>query len=583
MREVIPMDNPCIQWLGRALFALGVLATLGQPFSARAASLVVTTTTDQADAAPGDGACRTAAGSCTLRAAIQEANARSGPDTITLPAGRYSISIDGDDDNAAAGDFDVADDLTIVGTGATATFLDGGGEQATAVDRVLHVLANATASISKLTVQFGNKSLGGGILNEGTLTVSDATVAQNEADVGGGIQNYGTLTIENSAIERNLAHFGGGGINNNERGTARIRASAFTNNAVDGVNLVFVAQGGGISNNGAMTIEDSQVVQNALAGDFSYGAGIDQTRGQLTLRNSRITSNISAAFGQAWGGGIAARGGTLIIGGSSIDGNAAADRRPNDPDPDGLGGGGGVYIQSATLDMADSHIFNNITTGEFSTASGAGILHDGGTTTVARTTISNNRSALDGGGILTISGTLALTNSTVSGNQTQRSGGGVLTRSQGTTRLTNVTIAANTAVQAGDGIANAGATQLLNTLITNGAGSKNCQLTSPLTSQGNNLENADTCALRGAADRVGQDPLLGPLTNNGGLTPTHALLAGSPAIDAGNSAGELCPATDQRGAPRPAGRGCDIGAYEAGGAAPLDPRFRVYLPLVRRS
>ena len=55
------------------------------------------------------------------------------------------------------------------------------------------------------------------------------------------------------------------------------------------------------------------------------------------------------------------------------------------------------------------------------------------------------------------------------------------------------------------------------------------------------------------------DPRLGPLQDNGGPTPTHALLLGSPAIDASSA----CPATDQRGVTRPQGAGCDIGAFEA--------------------
>ena len=77
----------------------------------------------------------------------------------------------------------------------------------------------------------------------------------------------------------------------------------------------------------------------------------------------------------------------------------------------------------------------------------------------------------------------------------------------------------------------------------------------------------------GSADITGQDPKLGPLTNNGGPTETRALLHGSPAIDAGNpatpgSGGNACEATDQRGVARPQDGDadgvatCDIGAFE---------------------
>ena len=66
---------------------------------------------------------------------------------------------------------------------------------------------------------------------------------------------------------------------------------------------------------------------------------------------------------------------------------------------------------------------------------------------------------------------------------------------------------------------------------------------------------------------ITDDPLLGALADNGGPTRTHALLAGSAAVNAGTSAG--APATDQRGVARPQGAGVDIGAYEQGGATPV--------------
>jgi len=78
-------------------------------------------------------------------------------------------------------------------------------------------------------------------------------------------------------------------------------------------------------------------------------------------------------------------------------------------------------------------------------------------------------------------------------------------------------------------------------------------------SGGNNLIQDDSCN-PAASDLVGADAKLGPLASNGGPTQTHALLAGSSAIDAANDT--LCPATDQRGINRQ-GAHCDIGAYEA--------------------
>jgi len=91
-----------------------------------------------------------------------------------------------------------------------------------------------------------------------------------------------------------------------------------------------------------------------------------------------------------------------------------------------------------------------------------------------------------------------------------------------------------------------------------------------ITSLGHNLESADPCAFAATGDLSNTNPLLGPLADNGGKTLTLALLPGSPAINAGTNVG--CPATDQRGVPRPQFGTCDIGAYEF--------VLWVYLPVV---
>jgi hypothetical protein len=79
-------------------------------------------------------------------------------------------------------------------------------------------------------------------------------------------------------------------------------------------------------------------------------------------------------------------------------------------------------------------------------------------------------------------------------------------------------------------------------------------------SAGHNLDSDGSCFLTATGDLPKHNPLLGPLAFNGGPTETQALLAGSPAIDAGATDG--CPQFDQRGVARPQGRACDIGAYE---------------------
>ena len=103
------------------------------------------------------------------------------------------------------------------------------------------------------------------------------------------------------------------------------------------------------------------------------------------------------------------------------------------------------------------------------------------------------------------------------------------------------------------------------------AGLATVSCSGPVDSLGNNIERENSCGLDQASDKPNTNPLLGALGNNGGQTDTHSLVVSgpfgaSPAIDAGAG----CPAVDQRGAPRPAGAACDMGALDSGSAAPTD-------------
>jgi len=200
-----------------------------------------------------------------------------------------------------------------------------------------------------------------------------------------------------------------------------------------------------------------------------------------------------------------------------------------------------------------------------------------------------------GGGIAN-DGLLTVVNSTVSGNgafddsviyfpdfgYASGSGcGGIL--SSGTLVLRNGTVTDNTAGDDGAGLCSLGEVSFSNTIVAlNRLGTFHpegweCRLEGSVSANAHNLEwsFADeegvevqpSCGFSGS-DLLGVDPRLGPLADNGGATPTHALLAGSMAIDAGSadppgSGGTSCEATDQRGVPRPQGERCDIGAYEA--------------------
>ena len=198
---------------------------------------------------------------------------------------------------------------------------------------------------------------------------------------------------------------------------------------------------------------------------------------------------------------------------------------------------------------------------------GGGLAATGSTVTCLASTISANHAA-EGGGLAALDSTVAVINSTISGNHA--SGGGGLTVLDSTVTVRNSTVSSNMATTGG-GLVNVGTVTLVNTLLANHAErGGNCAAHAPH-SAGHNLASDASCGLLGPGDQQGLAPLLGPLAQNAGSTATHALLAGSPAIDAGDNT--ACPVTDQRGIARPqvgAANGtasCDIGAFEI--AAPL--------------
>jgi predicted outer membrane repeat protein len=172
-------------------------------------------------------------------------------------------------------------------------------------------------------------------------------------------------------------------------------------------------------------------------------------------------------------------------------------------------------------------------------------------------------------------GNLEMTNATLSGNSANVYGGGL--DNGGVATLTNVTLSNNSALQGG-GIYNelALVVNLKNSLVANSPQGGNCG-GDPITSDKYSLSSDNTCSLAGAGSLNGVDPLLTPLGDFGGWTLVHMLKTGSPAID--GVAGSDAPFFDQRGQPRPAGGGYDIGAVER---QPTDSDLPplLYLPMV---
>jgi hypothetical protein len=337
------------------------------------------------------------------------------------------------------------------------------------------------------------------------------------------------------------------------------------------------ASGGGIRNMGTTTLTNSTVSGNSAS---NAGGGIYNSGGTLTLTNSTVSGN-NAGVGGGRGGGIADDGGTMTLTNSTVSGNSS-----------GFRGGGIDSFGTWTLT-------NSTVTGNSASASGG--IFNRGTLTVTNSTVTGN-SATGASGVPGVAGgignfgTMTLTNSTVSGNRANEEGGGINNNNSITgaaiASLFNSTITNNQAdvdfngSGTGGGVFNeAGATFIFqNTIIAGNSETLRVgnffvattgECDGLITSGGNNLmENYNTghCTVSGIPPIL-TDPKLGPLQDNGGPTQTHALLAGSPAIDGGNpggcrdNLGVLLP-TDQRGFPRSVDGNndsvvrCDIGAYE---------------------
>lgn len=227
-----------------------------------------------------------------------------------------------------------------------------------------------------------------------------------------------------------------------------------------------------------------------------------------------------------------------------------------------VGGGGGIS-NNGTLALSGVLVSQNaVSLGEGFQGLGGGILNLGALTVSASAVVENQ--GVTGAGIYS-RGTFSATNLTVAGNSAQASGGG-LAFGPGSASIRFSTIASNSAaVDAGGLIAEAGSAPAIadSILAANSDGGGDApQCRGAVTSGGFNvLGNLAGCSFAGlGGDIFDADPRLGPLADNGGPTPTLALLEGGPAIDAAFAG--RCPATDQRGVARPQGAGCDSGAFE---------------------
>jgi CSLREA domain-containing protein len=518
--------------------ALCVVVILAIPFEGAfsAGNIMVTTADDEINSD----------GDCSLREAVQAANTNASVDAcspgsdvladeiifadLSGSPDVYTLGITGtDEDSNATGDLDITESVSIIGNGQTETIIQAGTqgplEGPNGIDRVFNIV-EGDATFSGVTIRYGNVvGSGGGILANDTsnLMISDSAVifSTSRVDVdgnlgdGGGIRaSEGLVTLTNSTIRNNHAERDGGGMS----------ASV---GPVDAELLVNVS----------VVLTNSNIRDNVAGRD---GGGINTFEGGVRLADSTVSDN--KALGNT-GGGVKTSDGLVEVKRSTISGNTAED-------------------------------------------DGGGIRTSDGDVAVVNSTISGNRAKDDGGGIRTSDGNVTVVNSTISSNTAQdpddlddgrgggiRTSGGAVT---GIVEMMNATVVNNHAAQGGGGIY-ADTIKLKNTILFNNNfgdaapfAQENCS--SPVSAtdgtNGRNISSDDSCGLdtlSGDLENV-TDPGLGPLQDNGGLTKTHALLPGSPAID--RIPEPDCEAdlgtspVDQRGVDRPQGAACDIGAFE---------------------
>lgn len=471
---------------------------LPAPATAAATLRMVTSLAD-----PGDGTC--AATQCTLREAIEDpatTEIQFSPDL----AGPITLAPPG----AGGGPLSIERSLTITGPSSGIVVRRRSTDPAF---RIMRVGPGVTVALRNLTLRGGlTNRLGGGILNYGTLQLTNVRVVANASTQhGGGIDNHGPLTLTNSDVANNTAP-SGGGIDNHDDMSVTLTNSAVSRNQGGGIrddSRSLVIRHSAITSNvgtGIATSRADTVVLDHVKVVGNTGTGVSLWYTHTSVDHSTIARN---------GRGFSVGRGRLTIANSTISGNSP---------------GGGIYASSVPRGGVQVRLTNSTVTGN---------------------------SAGEGGGLyieddIYASSRLYLVNTTVAFNRATYSGGGVAQRGEEDAWLDfwNSIVAQNTAPVAPDiGLGSGEYSQVSATysLIGDGTGS------GILNEGGNLVGNVPPYA-------APIDPLLGPLGKNGGPTPTHALLIGSPAIDAGTAEG--CPATDQRGVLRPQGKACDMGSLE---------------------
>ena len=536
----------------------GPLVMLTSTTASANTALVVSTLTDS--------------GAGSLRQAMLDANSAAGVDTITFDA-------------ELTGTINVLSDLPwldggidLQGPGASVITINGGWTAAggPSVGNSLFVLddidvAEGASTISGVTLTGGDASgycdscdeesagSGGALRKDhgnADLTIADVVITGNYAGLYGGAVNLfdtdGTVTIRDSVISNNVAGGGGGLYSDGDAALSLnlINVEITGNTASDGGglylsdtdtsisdstingNIAYTGDAGGVtSNRGSLTISNSSISGNTAGDD---GGGLWLSGGPFTIVNSTISDNTAGSDG----GGLYLNDSyySSTISNTTISGNTAGYD------------GGGIYLDDINATISDSTIDGNV-----SGAGGGAIYLYETLMTISNSTLSGN-SAAYGGALYILSDDLDdygsatfIENSTISGNHATQDGGAIFINEDetiSTLEIVQSTITDNSTDGLGENVGGIALQDSTETTITgsivagnlgNDIGRYDDSL--PVVNVSDSVLGVIQSAVTlidGGGTQVGvTDPMLGLLVNNGGVTKTHALLAGSPAIDAG--------------------------------------------------
>jgi hypothetical protein len=420
-------------------------------------------------------------------------------------------------------------------------------------------------------------------LNSVTITNCYSGVVGSGTPTGGAISVAGNLTLNNSTISHGTAKgnhvLGGGAYVTGDLNL--INDSSITENYA--IASTGSALGGGAYVKGKLTLDYSGITQSTASSDSDYAKGGGAyVVGNLGLSN---TSTLGANYATATTAGARGAGayvkGDLTMTASIVTSNVT--RGPSESFGGGLFVNGNSSISYSTIKYNKAYGFGE----------GGGLILFGPTNTISSSTLSNNYAYFGAGGVNVLGTEFTLQNSTISGNNTVGVAGGLVVNSS-SAKLFNSTIAFNTStsgVSPGvflNAFSNSIAVDLQSMLISNNtdptATPQDLSLSENapylvtfnggnLDIPANNLIFATQVSKLPTDTKTGACPLLGPLRNNGGLTATHALMSGSPAIDTGNDSSLPAIYYDQRGSAavngttdytRSSGLPAipDIGAYE---------------------